>query len=191
MKSKIEINHTSQIPVYKQLIQSVQDLIDAGEYKEGLYLPSMNELANELQISKETVKKAYSILRSKGIIESAHGKGFYVTDNGKSKVKILLLFDKISTYKQVLYSSFTANILAPSEFTIRLYNQDIDLFEQFIEENLDKYDYLIITPHLPLQPEIQKRAIKALQKNPEQKTPIIGQTYRITFWKLRLCLSGF
>ncbi len=175
MKSKIEIDLSSQIPVYKQLIQSVQNLVDIGEYKEGDFLPSMNELSAELQISKETVKKAYSILRDKAIIESAHGKGFYVTNHGNNKIKILLLFDKISTYKQVLYSSFIAHIGNISEITIRLHNQDIALFEQFVEDNLEKYDYYLITPHLPLQPEIQERVIKTLRKIPNRKLLLLDR----------------
>lgn len=101
MDIKIDLN--SQMPVYKQLIEVVQELVDAGQYNKGDFLPSMNALSNDLHISKDTVKKAYSILRDKGVIESTQGKGFYVTNNGKSKSKILLLFDKISTYKQILY----------------------------------------------------------------------------------------
>jgi len=175
MKSKIKIDHNHQMPVYKQLIQSVQHLVDTGEFKEGTFLPSMNELGNELQIAKETVNKAYSILRDKGIIESSKGKRFCITNNGPKKIKILLIFDKISTYKQVLYSSFIANIGDTSEITMRLHNQDIDLFEHFIEENLDKYDYYLITPHFPLQPDIQQRAIKALRNIPNSKLIILDK----------------
>jgi len=175
MKSKIKIDLNHQIPVYKQLIQSVQHLADTGEFKEGAFLPSMNELGNELQIAKETVNKAYSILRDKGIIQSSKGKRFCITNNGPKKIKILLIFDKISTYKQVLYSSFIANIGDTSEITMRLHNQDIDLFEHFIEENLDKYDYYLITPHFPLQPNIQQRALKALKKIPNTKLIILDR----------------
>ncbi|MFA6397108.1 MAG: GntR family transcriptional regulator [Sulfurimonas sp.] len=175
MESKIKIDLGSQMPVYKQLIQEVQNLVKAGEYRDGDFIPSMNELANELQISKETVKKAYSILRDKGIIESSHGKGFYITNNGQNKIKILLVFDKISTYKQVLYSSFAVHLGDNSEMTIRLHNQDIDLFEHFIEENLDKFDYYLITPHFPLQPDIQKRAIKILKKIPNRKLILLDR----------------
>ena len=175
MKSKIEIDHNSQIPVYKQLIQSIQNLVDTEEYKEGDFLPSMNELSTELEISKETVKKAYSILRDKEIIESAHGKGFYVAKKENVKLKMLLLFDKISTYKQVLYSSFASNIGDKAEITIRLHNQDITLFEHFIEENLDKYDYFIITPHFPLQADIQKKAINILRRSPNRKLILLDR----------------
>ncbi len=174
MKSKFGININSHVPVYRQVIESVQNLVNAGEYEKGCFLPSMNELASELQISKETVKKAYFILREKGIIESAHGKGFFITDK-KQKTKILLLFDKLSTYKQVLFSSFAVNIGNDSEITIRLHNQDISLFEHFVEENLDKFDYYIITPHFSLRPLIQKRVLKILKKIPNRKLILLDR----------------
>ena len=173
MESKIIIDIHSRVPVYKQLIKSVQDLVTEGTYVEGTFLPSMNELSKELDISKETVKKAYSILREKGIIESVHGKGFYVTGKPDQKINVLLLFDKLSTYKQVLYSSFAEKIGTAAEITIRLHNQDVGLFEHFIEENLDHFDYYIITPHFPLKAEVQRRAVKSLRKIPNRKLIIL------------------
>jgi len=174
MDLKIKVDVNSEIPVYKQLIQTVQNLINANEIKGGDFLPSMNQLSEELQISKETVKKAYSILRDKEFIESAHGKGFFVT-NKKRKIKILVVFDKLSTYKQVLYTSLSSHIDEISEITIRLHNQDIDLFEHFIEENLNKFDYYIITPHFPLHPDIQKRALKILKSIPNRKLLLLDR----------------
>jgi len=171
----IKIDKNSQIPVYKQLINVLEELVDTCQYNKGDFLPSMNRLADELQISKETVKKTYSILRDKGIIESTQGKGFYVTNNGKSKSKILLLFDKISTYKQILYNSLAANIENISEITIRLHNQDIDLFEHFIEENLENFDYYIITPHFPLQQANEKRTLKTLKRIPNRKLILLDR----------------
>ena len=175
MKKKIVVDLDSQVPVYKQLIKSVRDLVNSGRYVEGTFLPSMNELSDELGISKETVKKAYSILREKGIIDSAHGKGFYVINKGDNKIKILLLFDKISTYKQVLYNSFATRLGSTSEITIRLHNQDIDLFEHFIEENLDNFDYYVITPHFPLEDDCQRRAVKTLKKIPNRKLVLLDR----------------
>lgn len=175
MKQEIQIDAKSQIPVYKQLIKSVQDLVNTGRYGEGEFLPSMNELSDELAISKETVKKAYSILREKGLIESAQGKGFYVCTKSDAKIKILLIFDKLSTYKQVLYTSLVSKIGAFSEITIRLHNQDVELFDHFIEENLDGFDYYIITPHFPLQSEVQQSAIRTLKKIPNRKLILLDR----------------
>lgn len=175
MGSKFKIDTVSSIPVYKQIINQVQEDINKGDILVGDFLPSMNELANELQISKETVKKAYSILRNNKIINSVQGKGFYITNSKKNKIKILLLFDKISTYKQVLYNSFSVSLNDTTEITIRLHNQDIELFCQFIEENLDNFDYYVVTPHFPLVNNIQKRVLKILKKIPNRKLILIDR----------------
>lgn len=175
MKVKIKVDLNSRMPIYKQLVKVVQDNVNADEYKEGDFIPSMNELANELNISKETVKKAYSVLREMGTIESSHGRGFYISNKNGDKIKTLLLFDKISTYKQVLFNSFAETIGDRAGITIHLHNQDIDLFEFFVKENLDKFDYYIITPHFPLHPEIQKRAIKILKKIPNRKLILLDR----------------
>ena len=79
MPETIKIDHESQVPVYKQIVGQVEALVRSGEYAEGCLLPSMNELSAMLDISKETVKKAYSILRNKGFIDARQGKGFYVS----------------------------------------------------------------------------------------------------------------
>lgn len=175
MKVKINIDLNSKMPLYKQLVNVVQDQINTGEYKKGDLLPSMNELSNELNISKETVKKAYSILRESEIIEAAQGKGFYISGKNVDKIKTFLLFDKLSTYKRVLFNSFADTIGNRAGISIQLHNQDIDLFEFLIKENLDKFDYYIITPHLPLIPDIQKRIIKILKKIPNRKLLLLDR----------------
>ena len=138
MAYTIKIDLKSQTPVYKQLISNVETAIHDGEYRYGDLLPSMNELSLQLGISKETVKKAYSLMRDKGIISATQGKGFYVSsENSGQKPKILVLFDKLSTYKQVLFSSFSSTIGTQGEITIRLHNQQVELLEYYIDENLD------------------------------------------------------
>jgi DNA-binding transcriptional regulator YhcF (GntR family) len=175
MKINFAVDVNSSVPLYKQIIQFFQDQVHKGEFKEGDLIPSMNELAIELNISKETVKKAYSILREKELIRSAQGKGFYISDKSDEKIKTFLLFDKLSTYKRVLFNSFAGTIGNKARISIQLHNQDIDLFEFLITENLDKFDYYIITPHFPLQPEIQKRVIKILKKIPNRKLILLDR----------------
>lgn len=130
----------------------------------------MNELAVNLNISKETVKKAYAFLRSKGLINATQGKGFYVAgENGSRKIRILILFDKLSSTKQLLFTSFASTIKDSAEITIRLHNQQVELMKYYIDENLDIYDYFVVTPHFPLDDESQKAAVRQLRRIPNRK----------------------
>ena len=54
MGRKFVINTAVSIPVYKQVISQIEQKIISGEYAPGYHLPSMNELAADLEISKET-----------------------------------------------------------------------------------------------------------------------------------------
>ena len=168
------INSAVSIPVYKQVISQIEQKIISGEYPPGFLLPSMNELSAELEISKETVKKAYAILRDKGVIEPRQGKGFYVCGVGNERpLRILLLFDKLSSYKQVLFQSFMDKIGGDAEVTIRIHNQNLDVFEFFIDEDVDHFDYYVVTPHFSLDASSQKRMLKLLKRFPNRKLILV------------------
>lgn len=170
MSIKLRLDNNSQIPVYKQIMENIEKSIKSGKSAAGDMLPSMNELAAELEVSKETVKKAYFLLRDKGIISSTQGKGYYIAEQSKSrKLRILMLFDKLSNTKQVLFNSFASTINGKADITIYLHNQQISLLEYYIDENLGDFDYYVITPHFPLDTQTQKRVMKVLRRIPNRK----------------------
>lgn len=174
MSVVIKIDNDSRVPVYKQLMDQIESGIKEGYYASGDILPSMNELSARLDISKETVKKAYFLLRDKGVISSTQGKGYYIAEaDSNRKMKILLLFDKLSNIKQILFNSFASTIGDRAEMTIYLHNQQVDILEYYLDENLGSFDYYVVTPHFPLEPEIQKRVLKALRRIPNRKLIVL------------------
>lgn len=176
MSGKFVINTAISIPVYKQIIAQVEQKIISGEYAPGFQLPSMNDLAAELDISKETIKKSYTILRDKGVIEPRQGKGFYVRGlESERPTRILLLFDKLSSYKQVLFKSFMEKIGSDAEVTIRIHNQNLDVFEFFIDEDVDHFDYYVVAPHFPLDAASSKRMLKLLKRFPYRKLILVDR----------------
>lgn len=176
MSRRFVINTAVSIPVYKQVISQIEQKIISGEYAPGFQLPSMNELAVELDISKETIKKAYAILRDKGVLEPRQGKGFFVRGlEGERPLRILLLFDKLSSYKHVLFQSFTDRIGPDAEVTIRIHNQNLDVLEFFIDEDVDNFDYYVVAPHFPLDPASQKRMHKLIRRIPNRKLILVDR----------------
>lgn len=166
----IHIDKNSLIPVYRQIVNAIESMIETGGLKEGDILPSMNELAEKLEISKETSKKAYIVLRDEGKIESKQGKGFYVrADGGAKKLKVLAIFDKLSTYKQILFNSMTERLDNHAEITILLHEQNVEMMEYFLNENLDNFDYYVIAPHFPHDAATQEKVRTLLKKVPNRK----------------------
>jgi GntR family transcriptional regulator/MocR family aminotransferase len=74
------LDSTLEIPLYQQLYTHLQTAILSGELKRAMKLPSTRALADELNISRNTVQSAYLQLMSEGYLESLKGSGTYVAD---------------------------------------------------------------------------------------------------------------
>ena len=70
-----DVNPDLDVPKYKQILTGIEAQITSGVLRKGTHLPSMNDIATETGISKETVKRALVTLRDKGYIASCPGKG--------------------------------------------------------------------------------------------------------------------
>ncbi len=69
----INLNRQSKTPLYKQVFNSLKELIDLTTLKPGDKLPSSRVLSQQLGINRTTIYKAYEELWSLGYIESRPG----------------------------------------------------------------------------------------------------------------------
>lgn len=167
---RLTIDTVGKEPIYKQLVSKIEMLARSGRISPGEMLPSMNELADELGISRETAKKAYGILTEHAIIEPRQGKGFYVCDLSKNPLpKVMVLFDKLSVYKQLLYNSFLETLGKKAEVAILTHNQNVNLLEYYLDQNLDRFDYYVVTPHFPLDSDTQASVKRQMARIPNRK----------------------
>lgn len=75
----ILLNPSSGEPIYLQIVRQIRAGILQGELSPGTALPSIRQLAKDLQISVITTKRAYSELEAEGLIDSMVGKGSFVS----------------------------------------------------------------------------------------------------------------
>ena len=75
---RIIISNASPDPIYEQIVRQIKNQIVAGDLGEGDALPSIRKLAQELQISVITTKRAYEELEREGFINTVGGKGTFV-----------------------------------------------------------------------------------------------------------------
>jgi GntR family transcriptional regulator len=76
--SPFAISQSDKRPIYLQIIGQVKRYIAVGDWVEGDPLPSIRQLAADLQVSVITVKRAYLELEREGVIVTHHGKGSHV-----------------------------------------------------------------------------------------------------------------
>ncbi|UJF33965.1 MocR-like pyridoxine biosynthesis transcription factor PdxR [Paenibacillus hexagrammi] len=72
---------SSHIPLFKQIIQYIENGIVTGHMFPGERLPSERELASKWGINRSTVNLAYAELRATGLIKSVQGSGTKVSED--------------------------------------------------------------------------------------------------------------
>lgn len=93
---KIVIKTQGTLAIYEQIVNQLKNAIVTGKLKTGEALPSIRMLANDLQVSVITTKRAYEELEKEGLIRSVAGKGFYVCEYNQDylKEKQLMMLEK-------------------------------------------------------------------------------------------------
>jgi GntR family transcriptional regulator len=84
---KIVVSNASPDPIYDQVARQVKAGIISGELREGEALPSIRKLAQDLQISVITTKRAYEELEKEGFIDTVEGKGSFVAMQNKELLR--------------------------------------------------------------------------------------------------------
>ena len=70
---EFEIQPNSGVPIYRQIMDQVRALVASQRLKAGAMLPSIRQLATDLEVNMMTVSKAYARLESEGLLERVRG----------------------------------------------------------------------------------------------------------------------
>lgn len=97
----INLDYTNRTPIYEQIVTEIEKYVALGILKEKEQIMSIRDLASSLGVNPNTVKKAYSILESKGIITSISTKGTFISINA-SKVKVETINNHINEIKNIM-----------------------------------------------------------------------------------------
>ncbi|MFH1662501.1 MAG: GntR family transcriptional regulator [Chloroflexota bacterium] len=89
----IYLSGTNRAPLYQQIVEQVKQLVATGSLQPGEHLPTVRQLAQQLNINPGTVSRAYSELEQQGVVMSRHGGGTIVA-TGADNPRILALRQK-------------------------------------------------------------------------------------------------
>lgn len=81
---EIVININDTVPVFAQIIQQIKQAVLSGELDPGAALPSIRQLANDLELNHNTVAKAYRLLERDSVIQTRGYRGTFVHPDAKA-----------------------------------------------------------------------------------------------------------
>ncbi|MCL5035052.1 MAG: GntR family transcriptional regulator [Bacteroidetes bacterium] len=149
MKSKVrlELAQTPSVPKYRQIINSIERSLRNGDLRKGDRIPSLNQLCRDHGLSQDTVLAAYNELKTRGIVTSTVGKGYYILDDGlDTQHRVFLLFDKLTAYKEILYGSFKETLKGKGTEQIFFHHNNPEVFARIIETSLGQFSDYVIMP---------------------------------------------
>ena len=135
------IDENSGTPKFIQLVDAIEYAIRSNVLEMGDPLPSVNLLIKKCKLSRDTVFKAYSELKDRGLVESVPNKGYYVA---REVSKVFLFLDTFKAYKEVLYGAFRKALPQGYSVDMHFHHYNISVFEDIIRHSIGKYSHYIV-----------------------------------------------
>jgi DNA-binding transcriptional regulator YhcF (GntR family) len=198
----IKVNEYSIVPKYLQITNGILDGIKTNQLSLNDLLPSINDLSEALDVARNTVERSYRDLKSAGTICSVAGKGYFISKTEFSgRMRVLLLFNKLSSHKKIIYDSFADRLGDQAFIDLFVYNNDYALFHRILQTRKDTYDKFVIVPHfmdheheaLALISTLPLEKLILMDKVPEGINGDFGAVYedfeRDIYFGLNKCLA--
>ncbi|WP_353125178.1 GntR family transcriptional regulator [Parapedobacter pyrenivorans] len=132
---------------YKKVVNHVVDGIKNGTYKKGDWVPSINEFIKTYGLSRDTVFAGIRELKTRGIISSTPGVGYFIASTRiPSKKNIFLLFNEFNEFKEDLYNSFVNAVEKTDTVDLYFHNYNRKVFETLVQDASGKYTTYVIMP---------------------------------------------
>lgn len=173
---QFQFNGGNGNPIYKHIAETIIKDIEKGVLEKNFLLPSINEFSGKYAVGRDTVEKAYRHLKSQEYIRSAPGKGYYVTGRRENKMKVLLVFNKLSSYKKMIYDSFIATLEKKAKVDLQIHHYDLKVLKEIIENSIGRYHYYVIMPHFFYNCK-PKDALAVLNRIPSHELVLLDKSF--------------
>jgi DNA-binding transcriptional regulator YhcF (GntR family) len=171
---QIRLSHSAKLPKVKQIVQAIVSQIEKGQLVKDDRLPSINEFSDRYGVARDTVERAYKELKDRGYITSVATKGYFVLGKKDQRLKILLIFNKLSSYKKIIYESLVQTLGEEARVDLQIHRYDPQLLKEIIENNLGNYHYYVVMPYF-LEHTDMEECLSILRMIPENELILLDK----------------
>lgn len=167
-------NASRVISLPAQLALRLRLQIERGEYGFGDKLLSVNKAAITFKVARDTVEKAYALLRREGLISSIPGKGVFVERVPDTRLRVLLLFNKLSAYKQMVYDGIVTGLGSGASVDLCIHHYDPAIFSELLDRHLGGYHYYVLMPHF-FEGTPESMVLELLERIPSEQLLLLDK----------------
>ena len=125
----IQIDFRSGIPIYIQIMDQIRQMVANGVLKPGDQLPTVRQLAIDLQVNWNTVARAYRLLDEAGLISTQQGRGTFIWE-APSEETLRLLHQQTLEGLTRHYLAETARLGVSPQEVVRFFQKEIAAWEE-------------------------------------------------------------
>lgn len=94
---ELSLSGNQSIPMYQQIRDAISEKIALGEWLPGYMIPSENQLAESLGLSRMTINRPLRELTSEGLLRRVHGLGTFVAEPARRAhlIELVSIADEI------------------------------------------------------------------------------------------------
>lgn len=136
-EENMEFREITPVRLYESVIEQIMDLVKSNKLKPGDKLPPEREIAEKLSISRGSLREAFRVLESRGLIKSKPGGGRFIREireNGHNSTENIILSLKKSSILELLEAREVFEVKIAKIAAQKATPEDIE----FIEKALNK-----------------------------------------------------
>lgn len=133
----MEFKEIAPVRLYESVIEQIMDLIKNNELKPGDKLPPERELAEKLSISRNSLREAFRVLESRGLIKSKPGGGRFIREiwkNGHNNTENIILSLEKSSILELLEAREVFEVKIAEIAAQRATLEDIEIIEEALNK---------------------------------------------------------
>lgn len=133
----MEFKEIAPVRLYESVIEQIMDLIKNNELKPGDKLPPERELAEKLSISRNSLREAFRVLESRGLIKSKPGGGRFIREireNDHNNTENIILSLEKSSILELLEAREIFEVKIAEIAAQRATLEDIEIIEEALNK---------------------------------------------------------
>ena len=171
---KIQLEKHNDIPLYKQLADTLYRLMENGLIETDERLPSVRQLAAALGINNGTAAAAYRVLEDKSALRTVHGRGSFCAFTGGDNGYAPIIKRKCPylTPNSAIQADFTKTSVSDTLFPVDKFR---DIFNMVLERDKGKaFSYQPSVGYEPLRQSLARLLAKKGIKTTADRIQIIS-----------------